>query len=65
MTTGNNAMTFTDELRRAKLFDRDIMSNAQETVDFVTNILESFTKYSIIGKEMEGKILLPFERSGQ
>ncbi len=34
------------------------MGNAQEAVDFIANILESSTEYSIIGKDLEGKILL-------
>jgi PAS domain S-box-containing protein len=42
----------------AKLFDSAIVGNAQEAVDFITNILESSTEYSIIGKDLDGKILL-------
>src|SRR4029079_14528280 len=53
-----NETAFTEELRRAKLFDSAIVGNAQEAVDFITNILESSTEYSIIGKDLEGKILL-------
>src|SRR5260370_7879300 len=41
-----------------KLFDSHIVGNAQEAVDFITNILESSTEYSIIGKGMDGTILL-------
>ena len=41
-----------------KLFDRAIVSSGQDAVDFVTNVLESSTEYSIIGKDLEGKILL-------
>src|SRR5260370_4716250 len=41
-----------------KLFDSHIVGNAQEAVDFITNILESSTEYSIIGKDLDGKILL-------
>jgi PAS domain S-box-containing protein len=51
-------VAFTEELRRAKLFDGAIVGNAQEAVDFITNILESSTEYSVIGKDLEGKILL-------
>ncbi|HYM22468.1 MAG TPA: PAS domain-containing protein, partial [Vicinamibacterales bacterium] len=51
-------LRFTEELRRAKLFDNAIVGNAQEAVDFIGNILESSTEYSIIGKDLEGKILL-------
>ncbi|MHB8519849.1 MAG: PAS domain S-box protein [Limisphaerales bacterium] len=51
-------VAFTDELRKAKLFDSAIVGNAQEAVDFITNILESSTEYSVIGKDLDGKILL-------
>ncbi len=51
-------MRFTEQLRKAKLFDSAIVSNAQEAVDFITNILESSTEYSVIGKDLDGKILL-------
>jgi len=47
-----------EKLQRAKLFDSAIVSNAQEAVDFITNILESSTEYSVIGKDLDGKILL-------
>ena len=49
---------FTEEMRKAKLFDNAIVGNPQEAVDFIANILESSTEYSIIGKDLEGKILL-------
>jgi PAS domain S-box-containing protein len=52
-----NDLRFTEEIRKAKLFDIQIFGNAQ-AVDFITNILESSTEYSIIGKDLEGKILL-------
>jgi len=42
---------------KAKLFDSAIVSNAQEAVDFIGNILESSTEYCVIGKDLEGKIL--------
>src|SRR5712671_3163883 len=42
----------------AKLFDSTIVGNAEQAVDFVGNILESSTEYSIIGKDLHGKILL-------
>jgi PAS domain S-box-containing protein len=54
----SNEIRFTDQLRKAKLFDSAIVSNAQEAVDFITNILESSTEYSVIGKDLDGKILL-------
>src|SRR5580765_1602721 len=53
-----NDLRFTEEIRKAKLFDSQIVGNAQEAVDFITNILESSTEYSIIGKDLDGKILL-------
>src|SRR5713101_1196322 len=54
----SHEMRFTEETRKAKLFDNAIVGNAQEAVDFIANILESSTEYSIIGKDLEGKILL-------
>ncbi|MBI4832128.1 MAG: PAS domain S-box protein [Candidatus Lindowbacteria bacterium] len=44
--------------KHAKLFDSALVSSAQESVDFIANILESSTEYSIIGKDMDGLILL-------
>jgi PAS domain S-box-containing protein len=49
---------FTEELRRTNLFDSAIVGNAQEAVDFITNILQASTEYSIIGKGLDGTILL-------
>ncbi|MBI4287511.1 MAG: PAS domain S-box protein [Chloroflexi bacterium] len=46
------------ELKKSKLFDTTIVGTAQEAVDFITNILESSTEYSVIGKDLEGKIVL-------
>jgi PAS domain-containing protein len=43
---------------KAKLFDSSIVGTAQEAVDFITNILESSTEYSVIAKDLTGKILL-------
>ncbi|MBI1926088.1 PAS domain-containing protein [Candidatus Poribacteria bacterium] len=54
----SNELRFTQEIRKAKLFDSAIVGNAQEAVDFITNILESSTEYSVIGKDLDGKILL-------
>ena len=54
----SNELRFVEEMRKAKLFDSAIVGNAQEAVDFITNILESSTEYSVIGKDLEGKILL-------
>src|SRR5258706_102562 len=41
-----------------KLFDGAIMGTTEQTLDFIGNILESSTEYSIIGKDLNGKILL-------
>ena len=54
----SNELRFTEELRKTRLFDSAIVGNAQEAVDFITNILESSTEYSVIGKDTDGKILL-------
>jgi PAS domain S-box-containing protein len=43
---------------KARLFDGSIVGTAQEAVDFITNILESSTEYSVIAKDLTGKILL-------
>jgi PAS domain S-box-containing protein len=43
---------------KPKLFDSSIVSTAQQSVDFITNILESSTEYSVIAMDLEGKILL-------
>src|ERR1043166_5882051 len=40
------------------LFDPNIVGTPEQAVDFIGNILESSTEYSIIGKDLEGKILL-------
>ncbi len=54
----SHEMRFAEETRKAKLFDNAIVGNAQEAVNFIANILESSTEYSIIGKDLDGKILL-------
>ena len=43
---------------KTKLFDSTFVGTAQDAVDFITNILESSTEYSVIAKDLEGKILL-------
>jgi PAS domain S-box-containing protein len=43
---------------KASLFDSSIVGTAQEAVDFIANILESSTEYSVIAKDLTGKILL-------
>ncbi len=40
------------------LFDRKLVGNAEEALDLIGNVLESSTEYAIIGKDLEGKILL-------
>jgi PAS domain S-box-containing protein len=40
------------------MFDSAIVGNAQEAVEFISNILEASTEYSIIGNDLEGRILL-------
>jgi PAS domain S-box-containing protein len=40
------------------LFDGKIVGNGEEALDLIGNVLESSTEYSIIGKDLEGKILL-------
>src|SRR5438067_2091741 len=41
-----------------KLFDSTIVGTSEQALDFIGNILESSTEYSIIGKDLDGKILL-------
>src|SRR5260370_33549756 len=43
---------------KGRLFDSSIIGTAQEAVDFIPNILESSTEYSLIAKDLTGKILL-------
>jgi PAS domain S-box-containing protein len=43
---------------KPRLFDSAIVGTAQEAVNFITNILESSTEYSVIAKDLTGKILL-------
>src|SRR4030095_7246240 len=40
------------------LFDSTIISTSEEALDFIGNVLESSTEYSIIGKDLKGNILL-------
>src|SRR6202521_931559 len=44
--------------RKPNLFDASIVSEPQEAVRLITNVLESSTEYSIISQDLEGKILL-------
>src|SRR5690348_11866367 len=43
---------------KPKLFDSAIIGDPRAAMDFITNILESSTEYSIIAKDLTGKILL-------
>lgn len=43
---------------KTNLFDSAIVGGAQEAVDFIGSVLESSTEYSIIGSDLDGKILL-------
>ncbi len=43
---------------KPRLFDSSIVGTSQEAVDFITNILESSTEYSVIAKDLTGKIVL-------
>jgi PAS domain S-box-containing protein len=54
----SNELRFREDLRKTKLFDSAIVGNAQEAVDFIGNILESSTEYSVVGKDLDGRILL-------
>lgn len=41
-----------------KLFDPAIVGTAKQALDFIGNILESSTDYSIVGKDLDGRIRL-------
>src|SRR5258708_40076485 len=43
---------------KTKLFDSTLISTAKGALDFIGNILESSTEYSIIGMDLSGKVLL-------
>lgn len=40
-----------------KLFDNTIVGAAEQTVEFISNIIESSTDYLVIGKSPAGNIL--------
>jgi PAS domain S-box-containing protein len=44
--------------KQQKLFDTSIFGDAQDAIDFITNILESSTEYSIIAQDLTGTIIL-------
>ena len=41
-----------------KLFDSTIVGTAEQALEFIGNIIESSTEYSVIGKDLDGKIFL-------
>src|SRR5690349_17817568 len=43
---------------RAKPFDSTILADAAGALDFITNVLQASTEYSIVGKSLDGTILL-------
>jgi diguanylate cyclase (GGDEF)-like protein/PAS domain S-box-containing protein len=43
---------------KSRLFDKSMLSTADEAVEFISSILESSTEYSIIAKSLDGTILL-------
>src|SRR5882672_10016377 len=45
-------------MANGRLFDQRIVGSAEQALDFIGNILESSTEYSVIGKDLEGKIVL-------
>ncbi len=47
-----------DRSRKTKLFDSTVIREAQEGMEFMANVLEASTAYSIIGQDLEGNILL-------
>ena len=47
-----------------KLFDSSILASTQDSLDFITNILQASTEYSIIGKGMDGGMERERNRNG-
>jgi PAS domain S-box-containing protein len=41
-----------------RLFDSTMIGTTEEALDFIGNILESSTEYSVVGKDLDGQILL-------
>ena len=48
----------TEIVAKPALFDKSVLANEQQTIEFVTSFLEASTEYSIIGKDLNGTILL-------
>jgi PAS domain S-box-containing protein len=42
----------------ARFFDSTVIGGAEKALEFISNVLESSTEYSVVGKDLEGKILL-------
>jgi PAS domain S-box-containing protein len=42
----------------AKFFDSTVLGRAEKALDFIGNVLESSTEYSVIGKDLDRKIRL-------
>lgn len=42
----------------SKLFDSSIFGAPEAALDFITNVLQASTEYSVIGKGLDGTILL-------
>src|SRR5436190_1300209 len=42
----------------SQLFDSAMLGSLQDSLEFITNILQSSTEYSIIGKDLDGTIVL-------
>ena len=42
----------------SRLFDQSMLRTTEDALDFIENILDSSTEYSIIGKNLDGTILL-------
>src|SRR5437879_100184 len=59
-----NSAAIRDDHAEPKLFDGSIVSTAKEAVEFITNILESSTEYSVIAKDRSWKILRWKEGAG-
>ena len=51
---GNGA----SKTRTPRLFDASVFRDAKEATDFIGSVLEASTEYSIIGKSLDGRILL-------
>ena len=50
-----------DRFRKTTLLDSTVSREAQEGMECMANVLEASTAYSILGKDLEGKILLQEE----